>query len=30
MNDDEIARRRKLTFAQAEGVEPLPSPTKTN
>jgi hypothetical protein len=28
MNDDEIARRRKLTFAQAEGVEPLPSQLK--
>jgi hypothetical protein len=25
MNDDEIARRKNLTFAQAEGAEPLPS-----
>lgn len=24
MDDDEIARRKKLTFAQAEGAEPLP------
>lgn len=28
MNDDEIARRRELTFAQAEGVEPLPTQLK--
>ncbi|MET4345500.1 hypothetical protein [Bradyrhizobium sp. RT9a] len=27
-NDDEIARRKKLTFAQAEGAEPLPSQLK--
>src|SRR5579863_8765421 len=25
MNDDEVARRRKLTFAQAEGLSPLPA-----
>jgi hypothetical protein len=24
MNDDEIARRKKITFAQAEGADPLP------
>jgi phosphatidylserine/phosphatidylglycerophosphate/cardiolipin synthase-like enzyme len=28
MKDDEIARRRKLTFAQAEGAEPLPTQLK--
>ncbi|MGJ5041402.1 MULTISPECIES: AbiJ-NTD4 domain-containing protein [unclassified Bradyrhizobium] len=28
MNDDEIARRKTLTFAQAEGEEPLPSQLK--
>jgi hypothetical protein len=28
MNDDEVARRRGLTFAQAEGAEPLPSQLK--
>jgi hypothetical protein len=28
MNDDEIARRRRLTFAQAEGRAPLPSQLK--
>ncbi|MCA1474781.1 AbiJ-NTD4 domain-containing protein [Bradyrhizobium sp. NBAIM08] len=27
-NDDEITRRKKLTFAQAEGAEPLPSQLK--
>lgn len=25
MNDDEVARRRGLTFAQAEGLSPLPT-----
>jgi hypothetical protein len=28
MNDDEIARRKNLTFAQAEGAEPLPTQLK--
>jgi hypothetical protein len=28
MNDDEIERRKKLTFAQAEGAEPLPTQLK--
>jgi hypothetical protein len=28
MNDDEIARRKRLTFAQAEGAEPLPTQLK--
>lgn len=28
MNDDEIARRKTLTFAQAEGAEPLPTQLK--
>src|SRR5580704_17172912 len=28
MNDDEIARRKALTFAQAEGAEPLPTQLK--
>jgi len=28
MNDDEIARRKGLTFAQAEGAEPLPAQLK--
>jgi hypothetical protein len=28
MNDDEVARRKGLTFAQAEGLEPLPSQLK--
>jgi len=28
MNDDEIARRKGLTFAQAEGAEPLPTQLK--
>jgi hypothetical protein len=27
-NDDEIARRKELTFAQAEGAEPLPTQLK--
>jgi hypothetical protein len=28
MDDDEIAGRKRLTFAQAEGAEPLPSQLK--
>jgi hypothetical protein len=28
MADDEIQRRKELTFAQAEGVEPLPTQLK--
>jgi hypothetical protein len=28
MNDDEIERRKQLTFAQAEGAEPLPPQLK--
>ena len=27
-NDDEIARRKQLTFAQAEGASPLPTQLK--
>jgi hypothetical protein len=27
-NDDDFARRKRLTFAQAEGAEPLPTQLK--